>query len=252
MVDEDYEVQNGLIGMRYIVLMRLCDVLGERPENVRVVIGCCLEHVQWLTRKENYFAEMRVMYIRPTLDTGRLERTQSGMRYNFVLPDQWERVSLSLNPHTVISQGVWRWTVQIRYSNSTYPEPSCFCVGPTRIKDSYSYYENTVYFKFEKHGRALKTYVCGTEDVQETVLRRTRIPNDAFVSVEIDNERHTLSLLVDGRRVPHLISDLPPSEGLWIKGCNAGAFTSVSLHHLRSAYTLPSSYIIHPATKTSH
>ncbi|GHU16732.1 hypothetical protein FACS189472_02450 [Alphaproteobacteria bacterium] len=53
----DYEVKNGFSGMLRDVVLRLCNVMRQKPENIRNIIGMCAEYLRWKTH--SCFVESR-------------------------------------------------------------------------------------------------------------------------------------------------------------------------------------------------
>lgn len=54
----DYDIQNGLGGHLQSIILRLCDLAGDRIQNIRLLIGLCQEH--FLLKNHSLFIKIRV------------------------------------------------------------------------------------------------------------------------------------------------------------------------------------------------
>lgn len=138
---------------------------------------------------------------------------------------------------SAILEGIFRWTVIIKYSR----EKSCVLsigAAPTnRVhfceEDKFGKTTGTCCFAFwrEVDGRLQSGLhgVVGEEDIPPS---ETRVPDDSLVAIEMDTRTHVLSFSVNERKVPRDIAHVYGPLYFGISGCYNPSFTSVSFRRL--------------------
>lgn len=252
-VDASFEVNNGLLGTMRDVLLHLCFVIenkstldGRKKDAcIRAIFGVCQKHIEW--KRNKYFVNGRIQFIYPKTalrpnPTGGciISRTSIGEKCDFST-DSPHTVFLD----TVIREGVFRWTVRIKYGMSK-AEDSGFYLGavPVSLIDrchedvlgsAYSLGVGTcclVFWRGEKKWR-LFAHLRGVEGEESLPRRGSDVPDDSLVVLEIDAYACTIFFIVNGKRFPYGISEVPIPTCLGMSACyQPSSFTSVSFARL--------------------
>lgn len=140
---------------------------------------------------------------------------------------------------TLISEGIFRWTVRIRYSL----ERRClFGLGaaPSHLlsrceADNFGRITSTVAFTFWLDPDcSLKSALIGVSGELTIPQTETEVPDEALVTVEVDAEKRTMCFFVNDKKVPRAISDMYLPLYLGVSGCFNPSFTSVSFCRVTS------------------
>lgn len=263
-VESIYDIKNGLCGMKRDVLLHLFRVIEKRSEmsyamkdrSIRSIVGICEEHIKWITHP--YFLEGRKRFMSIPVSFGiNLEKvcsftqTPAGKLYTFYDSDFWQSVFLDKS----ISDGVFCWTVRIKYSKGEKYSSLRIGALPTHIlqrtlrssstpwKDSpwvdYNWtskpFDNWSFSFFRK---GYRNPTSGPEELVH-VCNTDLVPDNAVVSLEADADTHTLSLFVDGIKNPLCYVDVNGPLNMGVSGLNGPSFLSVSFLRLPCATPSP-------------
>lgn len=273
-----YEVVNGFFGMNRNVILRICGMLFYHCNEIRAIMGMCEENYQWRKnsffvkgRTINFSSLFNgVEYLvgfRPNPVGGCvLTNTPFGKQCFFT--SQTSSGSRSVFIDSYISKGIFHWTVRIIYSKAGRSELYLGITPPNRLRDCDISYlgcvEGTCSFGFWRDDNGiLKSSLYGVTptktkfskneptptdneftggvacDGDAACLLATNVPNDSFVSVEMNMKDRTLSFLVCGKKIPYVISHLPPSVYVGASARLRPSFTSHCFCRLASATPAP-------------
>lgn len=248
----NYEVSNGLLGMRRDVVIRLCSLFGQFPQKIRAVFGICEKQATW--KNSQYFLNSRKPYSLPSFrltgckDEITFRRDAAGMKCIFMLSHT--HCCQTVFADRLIDKGVWRWNVQIenvednnhisilnfgafpfdtffkkKYICNTFTEP--LHDGRGEIRGSCS-----LHITRDTRSGELLSWLLGIEESFGSLERETPIPNISLVSMEADATAHTLSFSVNKKRVRRCVARVLFPLLFGMSGLYAESFTWVSLCRL--------------------
>lgn len=247
LVDEEYEIENGVSGMQRDIILRLCCLF---PDKVKLIIGMSKEHYQW--KDHSHFLKGRpsngIFRSSPRSETMNKSRTSEGVRFEF---SKNQAIFLDL----LIVKGIWKWKVKIKYQlgNSSF----YFCVVPADYLftvDSSSFVNGngtcSLYFGVDSKGE-LFSMLFGLDGYRSVLAKDILVPNNAVLAAEVDADARTISFFVNKKRARRVITDLHIPLYLGVvgnrnaTGSERSAFTSLSVCRLKTATpsSLPYEYI---------
>lgn len=240
-MDAAYEVLNGLLGMGRDIVLRLCNLMGNVDQSLRMLFGMCQEPISW--KNHPFFVESRVK--------------NSNISMIFKIPDSYRGLTISslsvifstsswrtIFLDTKISKGVYQWTVRIAYAYDRY---SSFCIGSAPCHRAWEYsthqlgyfgdnFSGSASFWFWKNSdSSLGSSLYGVENRKKLKKNSIVVENNSLVSVEVNVKSEYLSFFLNKRKIPLAISNIicPVSEHVYlgISG-DYGSFTSLSFRRL--------------------
>lgn len=242
LTNPSFEVQNGFLGMKRDVILRLFNFLWDDSCKVKMTVGMCEEHCVWI--KHSYFLENKPLKIPVSFrinEKGLLKYTHTPLGETCLFENGSEFRTVFLD--YVVAKGFIRWTVKISYGES---KSSYFWIGaaPPDLLDKCAgnalgmKAHGTWSFSFFKTKKIQRSNLFGMRTSSYIPHLATSVPDGSMVAVEADAAACTLSFFVDGVKVPHGFSHTPFPLYLGISTCTVGtgrpSFTSLSLHRLRA------------------
>lgn len=250
--------------MQEYVILKLCSLLWEKSDQIRVLIGMCNEHLK--LKKHLYFVKSRPVYVPHSLKPDKTYGCEiTGTSCSFCLSD-WQPRTIFLD--TTLNEGVWLWTVEVKWEGE---RSSGFWVGvaPSNLISECSkqwlgefdgtYSLHTAFnsdwtLPLQLHG--LKDLAQEEVDVigKEELLQSKRYftyPDPWVVKMEVNTGAGMLHFAINDRKLPGAISHIPFSHSRpWYIGASGGGFysgaclTSLYLQRLPAA-TLHASSCAH-------
>lgn len=259
-VPSQYEVQNGLTGLKRDIVICLCKVMSDSVEKIRTMIGISQELFLW--KSHSSFKKIRFDFDLPNFFTPHPknfcvvsceDKSRKNAKCNFVT-----NALCSIFLSTPLTNGVFRWTVQISYSksdsifwigavHSDYKDYfDCDRLGNTKNAGSYSFKfwreKNRLSFGSCLQGRI--DMCCGGAGIAgglswgrswQTVV----VPDKSLVSAELNTHERTLTFFVGEKKNPYGFSHIPVYDSHYFgMSCNSHkpcSITSLSLRRLASA-----------------
>lgn len=248
-------IKNGLLDLKRDVLLRICKLSWDKPDQIRKLIGVCGESYEW--KKHTFFIQNRPNYIPISFGdcvgkVCKFTHTPLGIQYTFTCDcNDYQSVFLDKS----ISTGIFRWTVQIKYTDGG--KYSCLLIGalPTFILKNfctepwvdspwvdYLFVRKPFHnwsFRFCKEG--LREESTSTDKLPELIdiSHKCNVPDDSLVSLESDLDAHNLSLFVGGNKTRQCFSGVHGPLTFGLSGCNGPSFLSVSFLRLPRATPAP-------------
>lgn len=233
----DFEIWNGLSGMKRNTVLRLCHLFWYRIE----LFGMCKEHYLWINHP--YFLKQRPKKIPSFLlqnPKGELifSRTSEGEQCTFT----------NTNPRTVfldkrITDGIFRWTIRVNNNCSS------FCIGIASsallkifedvnlglVNGSCSLVFSTTSPPRLLVAGSINEFPTGEADF---------FSNNSSIAIEINTTTHTLAFFVGEKKVPLSVTHiLRKSISFGMSGNGPEqSFMSLSLCRLLSPTPTPSSF----------
>lgn len=238
-VDDDYNLLNGLVNLNRNVVLRLCDLMLLKTVNIRMVIGMCSQFYLWKTHELFVFARKKYMFP-PLMPNGdcdcNVSVTNKKMKCSFQTKFNKH---LTVFLETLIVKGVWQWTVQISYG-SEYGS-LFFGVSSSRsvaqLQESFLGQKKTDSCSLEVRQCSDKNFLSFLYGIGQRG-KRNSITDNSFVTMEVDMRFRTLCFFVAGdnggvkEKIPYSLERLPASLYYGISGEGHSSFVSVSLRRL--------------------
>lgn len=247
---DQYDVENGLLGMLRDVIIRLCVFMGEKSHCIKAVMGICEHQVKW--KSHYYFQSIRKNYLahsfRPNPFGGcLLTLTIDGWRCYF------QEYSLSYEPERTIflnkpiNEGIISWSVKINYGDNTNfsslqigvaltgpigsakMDSDCRRLGNNNLNNEFS----SCCFSFWRYG-TYKSGLVGAAGTARIPDGETPVEDGSVVTAEMDSERKTLSFFVNKKKIPRVITTLSAPVHFGMSGSPNSSFVSLSLCRLAS------------------
>lgn len=260
---EPFAVLNGLSGMKRDLFLSLCRVIERRigmnwkmkDNSIRALVGMCQLHAGWKDHLYFFEGRMQFTYIpfsfRPNPDGQYLfTLTPRGIHCKFpmdFLCSAFHTVFL----WTPVTEGVFRWSIRIHYPWSS----SALFIGtaPPMLLNQRNAHVLGVP---GDHSLGLGLSSCGmdlrgveADDIQcgdgwcepnTTVpVRDVEVADNSLVAVELDADAHTVSFLVNGKKVPHVVTNVFSPLNCGVTGYQQASFTSISFRRLPFATPSP-------------
>lgn len=239
-VDSEYEIPNGLSGMKRDVILHLCNFFWYNLKKIKNIIGICFEHFFWI--RHRLFVENRPKEIPACFRTNPLlgfnvTCTPDGPLCEFTA-DSYRTVFLN----SVMSEGVFNWTVKVRFAPDKHS--SC-CIGAAppsllaQLEDVNLGEDGTASFYFAMGdegplGSTLFGVACS-----DIPLAETKVPANACVAVELDCTACTMCFFVNEKKVPRAVSGVHGPLHFGLSGYECPSFISLSFRRLPSASPSP-------------
>lgn len=253
---QHFEVPNGLSGLKRDIILQICGIIGKqrgiiwknKDTMIRTVIGISKEHFAW--KDHSLFVHKRI----------ECEYSHISFKSN---PDFFKYIGggfifggegVFLDQHFLrttfldseITDGIFRWTLKINRGAENTSE--CYLgaapCGLISMYDVLGISEGSFSFDMEKYEDGmLRSYFCGVRS--ELIDCETPVPDISLVAVEVDTTAKTIVYSVNGKIVPHALSNIPAPLYLGITGYSPLSFTSVSFRRLSCANPLTGNCIFH-------
>lgn len=211
-----FDVENGVFGMMRNVLLRLCELMGDKPQNIRALIGMSNDFHRFI--KHSYFFSVRKTYIRhkiiPYANTATIVFDGKNAKTVFV--------------DTQMFKGCFRWTVQIE--NGQIKNQSILCLGVGVPTDDFN-------LRLGVKAGSFSLDLIYDEEKKGHVLARfpeSGALNSPLVSLELDTHTRTLCFFVGNAKLPRFVSNVPLPTHFGASGSGSSSFESICLRRLPS------------------
>lgn len=125
-VDVNYEVENGLSGLKRDILVRLINLTFSNLNEVRAIFGVCGTFFRWKRNSSIVFGK-KTLSFRPNPDGEyELRHTSAGEVYLF---DITESKSETYLLNTSITRGVYRWAIKFDNGNRKFKDFNNWVAG---------------------------------------------------------------------------------------------------------------------------
>lgn len=233
-----FEVTNGMTDMKLIVVLRLVDLMWKKDDNIRAVFGMCAEHYKWKIRRVYVLSRYERMnlpneFLPNPRGTFLLTSTSEGVN---CIKENGRLGTLFLS--TLITEGVFRWTIQVFYTHPTKTAWFYLGVCPSnRVRECdgqglSGYVPDTCSYYFGRWGSK------GFQSVLENVVdfhvncKENIVPDKSMVAVEVDTNSRTMCFFVNGRKLPFGISDIVVPLYLGVNQSTENQYESASFTSL--------------------
>lgn len=229
-----YEVENGFLGLKTNTIVKLCGLMWYDKKKIKQVVGMC--RTNFLLKENPYFLKGRPHKFDDTFCPNPrggcvLIHTphQTRLLQCSFTEDRFRTLFLST---CIGKEGVFRWTVQIRYAVGGFFSQLFVGASPfdrlSQCSNTHlGYTPGSCSLEMWKNGDVLQSWLRGTADTSNFPQGETCVPDGAFVSLEADGSARTLSFFVDERKVPRAVSDVCVPLHLGVSGCTRSSFVSV-------------------------
>lgn len=235
-IESMYHVTNGLSGMKRDIIFRLCTLMWNDIENIRMIVGLCNEHFIW--KKHLFFLRNRPKKVAMLIEHNPFGKyTLSGTPPKLRILFTGLLGTFFLK--SVITMGIFNWVVRINYEGkkdckfhigAAPPDCRSFCYNPPRPNGTCSFC-----FWISSYYQEGKSELCGVKKCTEIPSNETAVPDSSLVEIEADCGEKTLSFFVNHRKIPRVISSVRNPLRFGMSGFEEGHITCVSF--LR--YTAP-------------
>lgn len=221
------------------IILRLCEVIWSRNNEIRAIMGMCHEHYK--LRTHQLFIEKRPLNLPLSFRTNpmggcKIDTCLKKIRCIFVEKNAFRTIFLD----ECFSAGILRWEIHIKYNleysrfNLGGVPPAVIwspdCVPMARIRDSCGL-DFTQEYSEEKHkfvrGLSMFSHIQIVNLTMEYAVR-----DDSSVALEIDFIKSTISYFIDSEKVPYAISGVQAPLRLGVSGYFGTSFTSLSFRRL--------------------
>lgn len=172
--------------------------------------------------------------------------TTQGLQIHFNKDDLFQNALLD----HVITDGIYQWCLEFHYEVRPKNRPSVFMIGggPSKFLNDRGVYR----FQRKESGMAflrffrtfkmeLGSLLDNVKDSELIPHNETKVVDESCVTVEADGGAHTLSFIVNYKRVPRAISNMPLSICLGVGGWGSKS-TATSLFFRRVAAPTPAPF----------
>lgn len=247
-IDKEFEVENGMLGMKRDVVLRICKLFWNNAVMIREVFGMDgQEQYQWknhVSFLRNRPCKVPVSFLPEDVEIFNITPVKNGKRCSF----KNDKSNIFLDKE--ISEGIYRWTIRIKYKSDPSKD-SKFYIGINCTGNIYYYsysplstFGGSCAFCFEKiilrkyhwiTGTSYDSALCGLQGVYSSLKISTHVRDYSIVSVEVDlcTEVPTMYFFVDGERVPHAVTRVRTPFYFGVTGSAGQSIISTSLLRLR-------------------
>lgn len=263
-----YNVINGLSGLKRDAFLRLCGVLCLKSEQIRIIIGMCGEYFEWKNHK--VFSFFRPRSFVPSL------RYEDGQECKLSSSGKWCVLFGTVIFGHPISKGVFRLTVEIRYSRSAHQTeirlgaiPGGFVFPPAKTDPQLDlmvdddgvptmkhfphvpggcffhfgqmdrFFDQGPYEKYSYDDRFILSGAIAADYARYGPPKPHIVSDGSVVSLEIDADKRRMFLFIGDEKMKYVFTQIAVPACLAISGLNEECMAVRSFVQLPAADSLP-------------
>lgn len=240
---EKYEVENGLLGVKRDIFLKLTNLCGGKLQKIRSMIGMCSQCYSWKLHSHFKLFRFRNTHFPFSL------RPSSRGKYDIIVIPTSDGTKLSFYSSCVacmdpvMTEGIFRWTVRLSFDDRT---SSHFQIGVTHSDNSLKHSILTVndaapygeIFHLDRFVRRVGVFddLCSVDMLWiKPSEKKCLIPYGALMTLEVDLNAHTLSLFADHEKIPKVFTRVPEPSIFCVSGSEQTSLTHISLLRVRAA-----------------
>lgn len=228
---DDFEINNGFLGMQRDVVLKLCILLWFKTSSIKAVFAMCAEEYAW--RKHPHFVRKRPKNIPASFRADNKDHRYELAKVELEEICYFDRSGTAFLD-VVITKGVFLWTTHVNYGTDKH-----FGLNGCSVDIFLKGRGSNCSFFLGRDCGTLTVELAGVRQPPRFMYFGAVLSTRLLFGLEVDVDARTLSLLVGGHKLCRVITHIRPPLLLGVFGYNNQSFASVSLHRLPSPIPFP-------------